>query len=153
MNLKNILVGLAGMLLLFPSCNKYLDITPEDDILDIPAIFETRDGAERWMKDVYAGVSVLYGGEYSDPAILGGDEYVGGQHARAATFHSMFYISDGLQSAVEPYGNLWRFDGLYNTIRFCNTFLDHISEVYNLYEGELETWTAEVKAVKAFYYF
>ncbi len=153
MNLKNILIGCAGMLLLFSSCNNYLDIAPEDDILDISAVFETRDGAERWMKGAYAGMSDLYGGEYTDPAILGGDEYVSGQYSRLETYHTMFYIGDGLQSIVEPYGNLWRYDGLYNKIRYCNTFLDHIGEVYNLYDGELETWTAEVKAVKAYYYF
>lgn len=153
MNLKKILLGCMGALLLLPSCNKYLDIAPEEDILDIPAIFETRDGAERWMKSAYGGVGALYGGEYSDPAMLGGDEYVAGQYARAKTFHSLFYIGDGLQSSVEPYGNLWYYKGLYNTIRYCNTFLDHIEEVYNLYDGELETWTAEAKAVKAYYYF
>ncbi|MFI1772276.1 RagB/SusD family nutrient uptake outer membrane protein [Thalassobellus citreus] len=153
MKLKNILVSCMGIILLFSSCSDYLDVAPEDDILDIPAIFETRDGAERWMKSAYRAVPFLYGGEFSDPGILGGDEYVAGQYARATRFHSMFYIGDGLQSTVEPYGNLWTYDGIYNTIRYCNTFLDHIDEVYNLYDGELETWTAEVKAVKAYYYF
>lgn len=153
MNLKKILFGLAGLTLLLPACKSYLDQVPDEDILSIPAIFETRDGADRWMKDVYAGVPVLYGGEFNDPGLLGGDEFVGGQYARVSTYLTMFYIADGQQSAVQPYGDLWRYNGVYNNIRFCNTFLQHLPEVYNLRAGELEIWTAEAKAVKAFYYF
>ena len=153
MNLKNLLLSIAGVILLLPSCDSYLDQVPDEDILSVPVIFETRDGAERWMKDVYEGVPTLYGGEFNDPGLLGGDEYVAGQYGRVNTNLSMFYIGDGQQSAVQPYGDIWRFNGLYNNIRFCNTFLEHINEVYNLRPGELKVWTAEAKAVKAFYYF
>ncbi|MCW3786814.1 RagB/SusD family nutrient uptake outer membrane protein [Plebeiibacterium sediminum] len=153
MNLKKLLIGIAGVILLLPSCDSYLDQVPDEDILSVPAIFETRDGAERWMKDVYAGVPTLYGGEFQDPGLLGGDEFVGGQYSRTSTYLSMFYIADGQQSAVAPYGDIWRFNGIYNNIRFCNTFLENLNDVYNLRPGELKVWTAEAKAVKAFYYF
>lgn len=63
-------------------------------------------------------------------------------------------IADGLQNALDPIlGGLWSNSSLWFYIRKCNIFLEKIGQVYNLLPGDLERWTAEVKAMKAHYYF
>lgn len=153
MKFKNILIMVCSILF-GTGCNEYLDLVPEDDILTIPKIFETRSGAFRWKNDANAGFSTYAVNPNWNPAYVGADEYTAGDYARKGQgYISTFYIADGLQTALSPIGDIWTYDGVYYYIRYCNTFLQRIGEVYNLRPGELERWTAEVKALKAFYYF
>lgn len=153
MKFKNILVIVCSILL-GAGCDDYLDLVPEDDILTIPKIFETRTGAARWKNDANAGFSTYAVNLNWNPAIAGADEYTAGDYAREGQgYISTLYIADGLQTALSPINDIWTYNGVYYYIRYCNTFLEHIGEVYNLRPGELERWTAEIKALKAFYYF
>ncbi len=152
MKLRNILL-LACSIYLLPGCSEYLDLVPEDDVLTIDKIFQTRDGAAQWMKDANAPALSLMVSEQQNPAILGADEYTAGRYARQQQVMTNFYIADGLQTALAPINDIWAFNQVYYDIRNCNTFLQHIGEVYNLRAGELDTWTAEIKAAKAYYYF
>lgn len=138
---------------LWTGCNEYLNLVPEDDILTIPKIFETRTGAEQWMIDANQGFVPLQVHTTSNPAFCGADEYTSNRYARENRAMTSFLIADGLQTALAPINDMWTYNGVYYYIRYCNTFLKHIGDVYNLNEGELETWTAEIKALKAFYYF
>lgn len=142
---------LCGILLL-SGCD-YLDIVPEDDTLSIQKIFQTRTGALQWMNDANESMPYQIMHWNSNPAILGADEYVGNEYARTNRLMTMFYIPDGLQNALSPYDDIWAYNLTYHDIRLCNTFLSKIGEVTNLRPGELEQWTAQVKALKAFYYF
>ena len=152
MKFKNVLILISSVIVL-AGCNKYLDLVPEDDILTIPKIFETRSGAAQWMSDANAITASLMMQDVSNPAIVGADEYTAGAYAREKEGMTSLLISDGLQTALSPINNVWAYDGIYYYIRFCNTFLQRIGDVYNLRAGELETWTAEMKVMKAFYYF
>ncbi len=153
MKFKNILVIVCSILL-GTGCNDYLDLVPEDDILTIPKIFETRTGAARWKNDANAGFGTYAVNLNWNPALAGADEYTGGDYARKGDgYISTLYIADGLQTALSPINDIWTYDGVYYYIRYCNTFLQYIGDVYNLRPGELERWTAEIKALKAFYYF
>lgn len=153
MKFKNIFVIVCSILL-GTGCNDYLNLVPEDDILTIPKIFETRTGAARWKNDANAGF-----GRYAvdlnwNPALAGADEYTAGDYARKGDgYISTLYLADGLQTALSPINDIWTYNGVYYYIRYCNTFLQYIGDVYNLRPGELERWTAEIKALKAFYYF
>ena len=138
---------------LWTGCNEYLNLVPEDDILTIPKIFETRTGAEQWMIDANQGFVPLQVYTTTNPAFCGADEYISNRYARENRGMTSFLIADGLQTALAPINDMWTYNGVYYYIRYCNTFLKHIGDVYNLNEGELETWTAEIKALKAFYYF
>ena len=138
---------------LWTGCNEYLNLVPEDDILTIPKIFETRTGAEQWMIDANQGFGPLQVYTTTNPAFCGADEYISNRYARENRGMTSFLIADGLQTALAPINDMWTYNGVYYYIRYCNTFLKHIGDVYNLNEGELETWTAEIKALKAFYYF
>ena len=152
MKFKNILILVCSLSWL-TSCNSYLDLVPEDDILTVPKIFETRSGAFQWKVDAYTGCGTLCVNMGTNCALVGADEYTAGNYAREAGNLTNLLISDGLQTALQPINNMWAFDQIYYRIRYCNTFLENIDKVYNLRSGELETWIAEVKAVKAFYYF
>ena len=153
MKFKNILVIVCSIFL-GTGCNEFLDLVPEDDILTIPKIFETRTGAARWKNDASAGFKTYAVDLNWNPALAGADEYTAGDYARKGQgYISTLYIADGLQTALSPINDIWTYDGVYYYIRYCNTFLQYIGDVYNLRPGELERWTAEVKALKAFYYF
>ena len=153
MKFKNILVIVCSIFL-GTGCNEFLDLVPEDDILTIPKIFETRTGAARWKNDACAGFKTYAVDLNWNPALAGADEYTAGDYARKGQgYISTLYIADGLQTALSPINDIWTYDGVYYYIRYCNTFLQYIGDVYNLRPGELERWTAEVKALKAFYYF
>ena len=152
MKFKNVLILICSVFVL-SGCDEYLDLVPEDDILTIPKIFETRSGAAQWMSDANALTASLMMENSFNPAILGADEYTSGSYARETKGMTSLLIADGLQTALSPINNVWAFNSIYYYIRFCNTFLQRIGDVYNLRAGELETWTAEMKAMKAFYYF
>ena len=152
MKFKNILILICSVCLC-SGCDDYLDLVPEDDILTIPKIFETRSGAEQWMIDANMMFSSLTIDRGGNPAFVGADEYTANAFARTNYVFTPFYIADGLQTALSPLGDIWAYNGVYYYIRLCNTFLEHIGDVYNLRAGELENWSAEIKALKAFYYF
>ena len=52
---------------------------------------------------------------------------VAGTYLRESGFNwSGLYIADGLQRTFDPYCNMWRRDAVYNSIRYCNTFLEKV---------------------------
>jgi putative outer membrane protein len=139
----------------FGGCN-YLDLVPEDDIETVETIFEKRNNAEKWLKSCYSFMLNSVGSVTYDAAILGADELVSGDYLRMQQFpgayHGLF-IGDGLQMAQEPYGSLWETSGYYTAIRYCNIFIDQVDGVYDMTVAEKRLWKAEIKALKAHYYF
>ena len=81
MKFKNILVIVCSIFL-GTGCNEFLDLVPEDDILTIPKIFETRTGAARWKNDASAGFKTYAVDLNWNPALAGADEYTAGDYAR-----------------------------------------------------------------------
>lgn len=153
--MKPILYFFVALSVLFPGCN-YLDMVPEKDIETLETIFEKREEAERWMKSCYTFLVDPVGSVIQCPAFTGADEVVGGDYIRRDSRYlpwQGFYIGDGLQMAQDPYGDIWRGDGFYAAIRYCNVFLQKIGQVYNMEDKEKELWIAEIKALKAHYYF
>ena len=138
MKFKNILILICSVYF-FSGCDDYLDLVPEDDILTIPKIFETRSGAGQWMIDANLLFNMLAIHQTGNPALMGADEYTAGTYARVDKVLTSFYIADGLQTALSPLGDIWDYKSAYYYIRLCNTFLEHIGDVYNLRAGELET--------------
>ena len=63
------------------------------------------------------------------------------------------YKRQGLQRTFDPFCNMWRRDAVYNSIRYWNTFLEKVWGVYNMTDAEKKLWVAEIKALKAYYYF
>lgn len=137
-------------------CN-YLDVVPENDIETIESNFEKRESADKWFKYCHTFLSTYSSSVLNNPAYMATDEVVAGDYTRQfplslTTFHGLF-IGDGLQMAQSPFGNIWDKSAAYCAIRYCNTFLEKIGNVYNMEEHEKVLWSAEIKALKAHYYF
>lgn len=155
MMMKKILLHVSRLVLLvaFTGCTDWLDMVPKNDIKTIDTDFEKREDAEKWLKTCYVSLTVNVARALSNPAYLGADEFCGGEYARKSVGGTGLYIGDGLQLAQNPYGNVWHKQQHYAAIRYCNIFLENIDDVYNMDDQEKKIWAAEVKAVKAFYYF
>ena len=151
--------------ILFAGCN-YLDMVPEDDIETVETIFEKREQAEDWLKTCYVFLQQELPSIHNNPAYTGTDEIVVGQYIRSTYSSNNLYcwdglfIGDGLQMVQNPYGDLWRNSGnskqsgdYYTAIRYCNIFFEKMAGVYNMEEAEKDLWIAEVKALKAHFYF
>ncbi len=146
---------LLSMVFLFGGCD-YLDMVPEGDIETTDAIFTNRKKADTWLYTAHKSLMFLPRLNLN-PAYLGADEYTTGNYMRnsftEADAYGGLHIGDGLQMSQEPYGDAWNGYAYYSRIRYCNTFLQKIWDVYDMEEPEKKQWAAEVKAVKAFYYF
>ncbi len=143
---------LCIILFLF-SCKDYLDMVPEDDIETVETIFEKRAEANDWLKSCYSFVTGQAVSIWENVAITGADEFVGGDYIRQGNKFGGFKIMDGLQMSQEPYGNLWKKDGFYASIRYSNIFINNIDKVNNMTPFEKREWKAEIKALKAYCYF
>lgn len=145
---------------LFPGCN-YLDTVPKNDVETVETIFEKRTAADDWLKTCYLFLSKDQTSLPRNPAMTGTDEIVAGDFCRQYFMNNNwtikewvgFSIADGLQMSQEPYGNVWKRDLYYAGIRYCNIFIEKIGGTYNMEDSEKRLWTAEVKALKAQYYF
>ncbi len=149
--MKSIQCFLLFFLFLFGSCD-YLDVVPEEDLETIESVFEKREKADQWLYTAYNYLMPL-AKVNQNPAFLGADEYTTGNYLRNQNGGMAgLFIGDGLQMSQDPYGDLWE-SGYYNGIRYCNTFINNIDGTYNMESSEKIQWKAEVKALKAFYYF
>lgn len=137
----------------------YLDMVPENDIETIETIFEKREQAEEWLKTCHSFLQAEIPSVSSNPAFAGADEVVSGQLIRKtyplgnSYCWDGLFIGDGLQMAQQPYGDIWQTTQFYTAIRYCNIFFEQIEKVYNMKQEEKDLWIAEVKALKAHYYF
>ena len=169
---KTIIISIL-LLSIFSSCKDYLDLVPENDLLSIDIIFEKRASTEQFLISCYSPfLSAREGKVLEDPSITGADEYMTNEYSRNNSYstenHSYligFKLGDGLQNSNTPLFPIWcknnvefnkvdKFDlNRYEAIRYCNIFIDRIDDVYNMTDAEKKQWKAEVKAVKAFYYY
>lgn len=144
---------IVSVLFALSSCD-YLDVVPENDIETIETIFEKREQAEDWMKTCYVILTAPVTSVMENPAFTGSDEIVAGEYMRNRfPTYEGFFIGDGLQMSQDPYGNIWKSDEFYAGIRYCNIFFENINHVYNMEQAEKDIWTAEIKALKAHFYF
>ena len=163
---KRILLGLLIPLFVLSSCDDFLDVVPEEDMTTLNSIFETRDQALDWLRSCYVFLQNPIPSFASNEAFIGADELVAGNYQRNKTSPSWpgLKISAGLQNSLDPYGDLWSKrvimsnevvgkSDFYTGINLCNVFIEKIDQVYNMEDDEKREWKAEVKALKAYFYF
>lgn len=152
--MKKLLSIISFSVLLWCGCKDYLDIVPEGDIDTIETVFEQRSQVLDWVETCYSWIPAI-ANIPTNIGLTGADELVANDYLRLynAEIFTPLFIGDGVQSASNPYGGKWENTSYYAAIRYCNTFLEHIGETRNMSQDEKDQWTAEVKAVKAFYYF
>lgn len=152
-------IGLL-VILLFPACNKYMDIVP-DNVAELEQAFSMRTMAERFLFTCYSWIP--RGFELgSNPALLSGDEFWLNSTANYSQgSYPNWYIALGTQNVNSPLLNYW--DGnsqggespseLWRGIRECNIFLENIHDVPDMDEEEKNRWAAEVTFLKAYFHY
>jgi len=148
------------LLMLFSSCNDYLDVVP-DNIATVDYAFYDRVGAEKFLFTCYSYLPNL-GSPAGDPAIMGGDELLihGKENYYSSDFgsYNAYNIKFGEQNVNNPLLNFWDGQnngrGLFIAIRDCNIFLESVHLVgKDLDDQERDRWIAEVKFLKAYYHY
>ncbi len=145
-------------ILIFTSCDNYLDVVPEKDITTVASIFEKRKTAMSYFYGCYQNY-LNAGSAYLDPSVAGGDELVTCNALRNITLSqgkklSAFDISKGLLSASNPIMGKWGVGkNYYKAIRQCNVFIENVDNVYNMTQEEKNQYKASAIAIKALYYF
>lgn len=153
--MKKLNILLLAAALSLGSCNSYLDIIP-DNIATIDNAFTMRTEAEKYLFTCYSYMPSH--GTKTDPALLGGDEFVFTAHFRdESSYKPSWYLSHGMQRSSDPYYSYWNGGqegkNLYRALRDCNIFLENIHKVPDMDVAETERWICEVKFLKAYYHY
>ncbi len=148
---KYIVILIAVMATVLGSCNKYLDIVP-DNVATIDYAFRLRSTAEKFLFTCYSYMPAQ--GDYnSNPAFFGGDEL----WLVPTNTSNPWQIARGAQRVVNPFCNFWQGGNggkdLYEGIRQCNIMLENIGSVPDMVQSEKDRWTAEVTFLKAYYHY
>ncbi len=141
--IRNIKSGLiVGVMLLFVSCNSWLEVDPDDRIMD-NSLFKDREGFLAALNGVYSEMnkSTLYGANLSMGMLDVMAQYYNCSFTdhNYSTYANYSYTQDVFKSTLD---NIW--SGLYSLIANCNAILDHCGEgtpvlsdtYYRLVKGE-----------------
>ncbi|MDR2424971.1 MAG: RagB/SusD family nutrient uptake outer membrane protein [Prevotellaceae bacterium] len=140
----------------FTSCNKYLDLVP-DNLLQVEDLFTTRADADNALAKIYSFLPAI-DNIHETPFMLG-DEYVcnkrfGGDDGSKLLGQK---IMQSVQSTSNPILGLWSGTGggkhYYVALRHCDLVLQHIHLVHDMSETEKEEMSAQVTFLKAYYAF
>jgi hypothetical protein len=138
------------------SCTEYLDVVP-DNIRTIEDLFKIREDAYHALAKVYSYMPEDNFVHHTTWTL--GDEYIGRLDEVTGTSGQLYAmkIMAGDQSATSPLLGTWSgtrgAPKLYEGIRQCNVFLANIHNVSDMTETEIASWMAQVKFLKAYYYF
>ncbi|MFC3197156.1 RagB/SusD family nutrient uptake outer membrane protein [Parapedobacter deserti] len=153
---KIIKTVLLSGLFVFNSCNKFMDIVP-DNVAELNQAFSMRMMAERFLFTCYSWIPTGHSFN-SNPAWLAGDEmWLNSTTNFSQGSMPTWYLAMGAQNVNSPLVNYW--DGnqggthLWRGIRECNIFLENIQGVGDMDQMEKNRWAAEVKFLKAYYHY
>lgn len=150
-------IGLSCCLLSTVSCQKFLDVTP-DNVGTIDHAFRNRNEAENYLFSCYAYLQRSANAS-TDPAFSTSGEiiYPNNLIDYLDFNRAGFNMLRGFQSAASPALNTWDGEnGSYNffrSIRLCNNLMENIEKPIDLSETEKKRWIAEAKFLKAYYHF
>ncbi|WP_353129058.1 RagB/SusD family nutrient uptake outer membrane protein [Parapedobacter pyrenivorans] len=148
--IKTIICG--AVLSLTVSCQKYLDIVP-DNIATVEYAFRMRVTAEKYLFTCYSFLPRM-GDMYQNPAMFGGDEL---WLSADKSWWPNWVVALGNQNVNNPVLDYWNGANsamaLWTGISQCNIFLEHIDQVPDMDDREKAQWAAEAKFLKAYYHF
>ncbi|MGJ1224819.1 RagB/SusD family nutrient uptake outer membrane protein [Sphingobacterium siyangense] len=154
MRFKKSIIALGLFVGLSTSCNKFLDVVPDNaPVLD--QAFAMRTMAERYLVTCYSQLPQSFS-MTNNPGWLSGDEFWLNSESTYSGYFN-WRIALGNQNGDNPLLNAW--DGnngatnLWVGITNCNTFLDNIMSVPDMTDEEKQMWISEVKFLKAYYHF
>ena len=143
---------LVGLIVGSSSCQKYLDIVP-DNIATIDYAFRMRSTAEKYLFTCYSFLP-RSGNMYADPGLFGGDEL---WLSTDKSWWANWQVALGTQNINNPLLDYWNgynnSTALWQAISQCNIFLENLDKVPDIDFMEREQWRSEVKFLKAYYHF
>ncbi|PZP49676.1 MAG: RagB/SusD family nutrient uptake outer membrane protein [Pseudopedobacter saltans] len=134
------------------SCSKYLNVVP-DNVATIEYAFRNRNEAENYLFACYNQMQTLQS-LVADPGFCTSGELI---YKYPQTYNPLggtsapFQLIRGFQNPQTP--SLDNYSDLYIALNRCNTFLENINLPPDLTLAEKVRWIAEVKFLKAYYYF
>lgn len=149
------------LVLILNSCNKYLDILPDDKPV-LEDAFKDRFNAEKYLFTCYASLPNFANPNNTLGLTGGGDIFYdernmpGGNPSHMPNTILMLYRGN---NAVSPFMNFWdgkngASENIWQGIRHCNIFLENIhledGGPQDMDEIERMRWIAEVKTIKAY---
>lgn len=146
---------IISLLLLHVSCNKFIDIVP-DNVPVIDQAFSLRVMAKRYLATCYNRLpSAISIGQ--NPGFLSADEFwLNSPTNFGSGSYPNWYIAMGQQSANAPLLNYWGSGSngvFWQAIYDCNVFISRIASVPDMDDAEKRIWKAEAKFLKAYYHF
>ena len=151
-SILKVLVAVTASVFAF-SCNKYLDIVPDDGIATLEMAFNMRSQAIKSLSSCYQYMATVTAGYLDYPGFSGGDEL----YVRKNQIGNKYWnptsapIALGMQNVTSVYAN--DFQAMYQAIRYCNTMVEEVDNVPDMAQWEKEQWKAEAKVLKALYMF
>ncbi|GHV66257.1 hypothetical protein FACS1894199_09290 [Bacteroidia bacterium] len=155
---KNIYTTIIAAMFLLPSCADYLDVVP-DNVVTLEDIFSRKSEAWNALAKVYSYMPQDDRVNLTSWTL--GDDYQVFENNTNATFCYAPLVMQGQQITSEPLLGNWTGAGagitggkpLYQGIRVCNIFLQHIDGVGDMSDTEKKQWAAQAKFMKAYYHF
>lgn len=136
------------------SCNKYLDIVP-DNIATLDFAFRDRVRAERYLFTCYSYMPRI-GFSGNDPGLIGDDVWSVNRNSWTYPNKGYDIMYDG-NNVTNPNLNYWEgtngATNLWAGIRDCNVFMENIDKVHDIGDFEKKRWVAEAKFLKAYYHY
>lgn len=153
-NLTKIIL-ISSALALTASCNKYLDVVP-DNTLKLENLFDLKEDAWNALAKVYSYLPADDQTHITTWTL--GDEWLGRLDLNDVSGNlRAIRIMRGLQSATSPQLGLWSgtqgAKPLYEAIRQADVFLANIDKVRDMTDQEKKDWKAQVKFLKGYYAF
>lgn len=144
------------LIILLAGCDSYLDIVP-DNVATIEMVFNNRNSAEKYLATLYSYVP-RHANTQENFALVAGDEiWYYAEKDYYMNNETSLRLAKGMQNAVDPYCNFWEgrrgARNLFIAIRDCNIFLESLKDIPGLELSERNRWIAEVKTLKAYFYF
>ncbi|MDR1683122.1 MAG: RagB/SusD family nutrient uptake outer membrane protein, partial [Candidatus Symbiothrix sp.] len=131
------------------SCSDYLDIVPDNTIV-LEDYFSNKQKAYQPLAKVYWYLLGYY--HFQTSPYMFGDEWLEGWAWRENSAGIQpIQVMTGQLNEQNPPMNRWGHN--YQAIRAANTFMENIGMVPDMTAKEKAEWTAQVKFLKAFFYF
>lgn len=142
---------IAGMLLAFTGCKKFLDKMP-DDQLTMDMIFNDKIRTEDWLAGVYSGVPNPMWGYFKDQGFsIMGDEMTIPAEWSPFGWKNVYSYTVGDWNASSPWNpDYWV--QLPKRIRAGLIFLENVKPLPGVSEADVEVMKAQVRFLNAYYY-
>ena len=138
---------LIGLTVFLSSCNEMLEEDVRSQITD--NYLNTPEGFETAVNASYSHIRTFYGQEEGGAlSVFGTDEFTNGY---GGTFMNLNFYDSGLNPRAAVLSTFW--DNMYIGINNCNAVIGRADQVAGLDEKLKTTRLAEVRFLRAYYYF